>query len=248
MTRITSVVLAVTIRNRDFIVQRAASDPQGGRLNQLDRTPEHQSAVSVINGELLAARTSPWEFRETTDVPYMSVELTISQSELIQRICIRVSRIDRYSDNLRMVRKSTGAFARGTSPSNIFMETNDALTKSVSTNSLPKYIQSENSIEIVLKFRVKRFSTYEGEDTLSERTCQIRFAEFRSGDFNVEHTPAEIEETFLNSERQLQRFEVLEIRYKRYWPLERHIFSSVLRVAKERIILAVLNKLYNIHK
>ncbi|KAK1121714.1 hypothetical protein K0M31_010025 [Melipona bicolor] len=66
MTRIRSVVLAVTIRNRDFIVQRAASDPQGGRPSQLDRTPEHQSAVSVINGELLAARTSPWEFREVS--------------------------------------------------------------------------------------------------------------------------------------------------------------------------------------
>ena len=39
---------------------------QGGRPSQLDRTPKHQSAVSVINGELLAARTSPWEFREAS--------------------------------------------------------------------------------------------------------------------------------------------------------------------------------------
>ena len=74
-------------------------------------------------------------------MPYTSVELTISQTELIQRICIRVSRINRYSDKLRMDGKSTGASVTGTSPSNIFMETNDALTKSVSTNVLPKYIQ-----------------------------------------------------------------------------------------------------------
>lgn len=59
---------------------------------------------------------------------------------------MRVSRINCYSDNLRMDGKSNGASVTGTSPSNIFMETNDALTKSVSTNSLLKYIKKQFSI------------------------------------------------------------------------------------------------------